>query len=135
MHTIQTKLIKLTPTPSSHKLHSDTEFMNTYIGEYCKFTTYSKFNHSKPKYVIENSDKIDKLEKKVKALESLKPKEKAVNDNLAKEMDIKIETFEEKMKTFLEIIKEKDDVIKAWETKFQQIEHQISQKLTKIDKN
>ena len=63
----------------------------------------------------------------------MKPKEKAVNDNLAKEMDIKIETFEEKVKTFLEIIKEKDEVIKAWETKFKQIEHQISQKFTKLE--
>ena len=63
----------------------------------------------------------------------MKPKEKTVNDNLDKEMDIKIERFEEKMKTFLEIIKEKDEVIKAWETKFQQIEHQISQKFTKLE--
>ena len=56
---------------------------------YYKFKTFWKFYHSKPKYVIENSDEIDKLEKKVNALESLKPKEKTVNDNLAKEMDIK----------------------------------------------
>ena len=63
----------------------------------------------------------------------MKPKEKTVNDNLDKEMDIKIERFEEKMKTFWEIIKEKDKVIKAWETKMQQIKHQINQKFTKLE--
>ena len=35
----------------------------------------------------------------------------------------------------IEIIKEKDEVIKAWETKFQQIENQISQKCTKLEKS
>ena len=62
----------------------------------------------KPKYVIENSEKIDKLEKKLHHLETLKPKDEAVNDRLAKEMDIKIEMFEEKMNPFSEIVKEKD---------------------------
>ena len=35
-----------------------------------------------------------------------------INDRLAKEMDVKIETFEEKMKMFSQIITEKDKIIK-----------------------
>ena len=98
-----------------------------------KKASQCKFCHLKPKYVIENSEKIDKLEKKLHNIETLKPKEEAANDRLAKEMDIKIETFEEKMNTFSEIVKEKDEIIKAWETKFQKIENSNQSKIWKLE--
>ena len=67
-------------------------------------------------------------------LESLTNAKETVSDSLANEMDKKIETFEEKMNTFLGVIKEKDNIICEWETKFNLVEVQISEKFTYLDK-
>ena len=74
------------------------------------------------------------IRKKVSNLESFTNTKKTVCDSLANKMDKKIETFEEKMNTFLGVIKEKDNIICEWETKFNLVEVQISEKFTYLDK-
>ena len=82
----------------------------------CKFTTYCKYDHEKPIDILENSEKINKLEKKIENLQKISS-QKDVG-----EVDKKIETFEQKLQILIKVIEEKDSLINDLQKKQKNVE-------------
>ena len=99
---------------------------------YCKFTTFCKFKHIKQLHIAENSEKIDKLEKKLETLHI--PKENKRNE----EDLVKIKSLEEVVNN----LKEKDSIIDALSEKCKALENkftnfyvkEVTDKFAEIDK-
>ena len=97
----------------------------------CKFTPCA-YSHEKAKATAVNSDKIDKLEKKVEDIEKRsvnKNIEKNIENKLIKKLEAmeiefenKIKSFENRIKDLSNKIEEKDIVIKKLECKVIEIE-------------
>ena len=97
----------------------------------CKFTTYCSYEHEKSLDICENSDKIVELEKKIENLQQ----NTNINyhSDLAKKVDIKIETFENKMKILIQLIEEKDSIIKNLEKKLNLVGDKFEKKIEHLE--
>ena len=89
----------------------------------CKFNTYCKYDHDKPKNIKETFEKIEDLEKKIYDLQT------GTKANLAKEVERKIEAFESKLAILVHIIEEKDSTINKLEKRLNSIEKKTGEKL------
>ena len=87
----------------------------------CKFTEYCRYDHSKPKDILENSDKLALLETKMKVFET--------------EIEKKVETFETKFKTLFKIIEEKDIFINTLKKKLEYIDSKFAETTSDDMKN
>ena len=63
----------------------------------CKFTEYCKYSHKKPKDILENSNKIDMLEKKIENLQETSNSKKNIETNM------KIENLEKKIENLIKM--------------------------------
>ena len=104
---------------------------------YCKFTTFCKFEHKKQLHIAENSEKIDKLEKKFQTIQISNAQDPNSNEDLAK-----IKSLEEIVNNLEKNIKEKDGVIDALSERLRDLEDkftniyikEVNSKFTEIDK-
>ena len=86
----------------------------------CKFTEYCSYSHNKSEDILENSDKIAVLEKKIENLQETNNRK--VNPECNKKIDNlenKLENLESKIKT---IVEEKNSIICALEKRLDSIE-------------
>ena len=97
----------------------------------CKFTTYCRYDHEKPQDILENSDKILELEKKIENLhQNFKVTDLSGN---TKEVNIKIETLENKLKILVQLVEEKDATINKLEEKLRQVEESFEKRIIDLE--
>ena len=106
----------------------------TYLRDFgrCKFTTFCKYNHEKQNDVKENSERIKDIEKKVIEIET-KVKNPS-NEDLAKTIDMKIETFENQLKHLRKVIDEKDKCISTLRKRLEMIGNKLNGDLKQNNK-
>ena len=93
---------------------------------YCKFTTFCRFEHRKQIHIAENSEKIEKLEKKLQTIQI--PKEN--DDNLAK-----IKSLEEIIHNLKTSVEEKDGMIATMRERLDALENKFTEFFVKEVKN
>ena len=79
-----------------------------------QFTSYCSYDHDDPRDTLEYNKKIAELEKKAENLE--KTEARKDSSEFAKEVDRKVEVFENKFAILDKVIEEKDSVTNALET-------------------
>ena len=99
----------------------------------CKFMEYCRFNHDKQNDVSQNSEKIVSLENKISKMEERISKN-CDNENLAKNVEKKLEVFENQMKHLREVIDEKDNVIVDLKRKIECFEKSKAEEYEEIKK-
>ena len=77
----------------------------------CKYTTFCKYDHKKPKDVLENTDKIAELEAKVKEMEKDNGKTKVSNTDIEIQVEKKVDALERQVKHLRKALEGKDFVI------------------------
>ena len=96
----------------------------------CKFTPCA-YSHDKPKDVTENSEKIERIENKLKDIEKKqdRPKDQDIGKNIElklhameKEFENKVKAFENKVIELSNEVKEKDVAIKNLEVQIKNLE-------------
>ena len=89
---------------------------------YCKFGEYCCFNHDSSDDKVKSiAEKCKKVEEKCDKLE----KDLEENKNLGKEIDVKIETFENKISTLIQCIEEKDKSIAELTKRLSDLEKKV----------
>ena len=86
----------------------------------CKFTSYCSFDHKEPKDIIKNNEKIAELETKVKNLEKTQTGKDSLESS--KQIEKRVEAYENKFAILVQIIEEKDTVINSLKKKTSEIE-------------
>ena len=107
----------------------------------CKFTTYCSYDHAKSSDILENSEKISKLEQEVEILKEINDKIEVPDKSLEERVNAKLECLESKIDAFKMALDDKDDQIKKMEKEFkhsmkrceEKFREEISKKDSKLD--
>ena len=93
----------------------------------CKFTTYCRYSHEKNSDIAQNSDKIQEIEKKIINIESKAVINNPVEKNLVKEVQKKMDTFENEIKTLRKALEDKDSFIHMLEKRLDTVEKKFTE--------
>ena len=83
---------------------------------------------------LELKKKVFDMEKKLKEIEAKETNIEPINIGIAKQVDKKVESLENKMKTFLKVIEEKDSRISSLEKKLENLEKRSKEEKSQKDK-